>query len=88
MRGAFTGAVQPRSGKFREAEGGTLFLDEIGDMTAPMQAKMLRVLQDRRVTPVGGAGAVQVDVRVLAATHRDLVSLVEEGRFRETSSTA
>jgi two-component system NtrC family response regulator len=81
-RGAFTGAVADRLGSFREANGGTLFLDEVGDMALPMQAKLLRVLQDRVVTPVGGR-AVPVDVRILAATHRDLARAVKEGGFRE-----
>ena len=81
-RGAFTGAVADRAGSFREADRGTLFLDEIGDMNLPMQAKLLRVLQDRVVMPVGGK-AVPVDVRIIAATHRDLARLVQEGRFRE-----
>ncbi len=82
VRGAFTGAVADRAGSFREADGGTLFLDEIGDMPPAMQAKLLRVLGDRTVTPVGGR-AVAVDVRVLAATHRDLLRAVREGGFRE-----
>jgi two-component system NtrC family response regulator len=81
-RGAFTGAVADRIGSFREADRGTLFLDEIGDMSLPMQAKLLRVLQDRVVMPVGGR-ATSVDVRILAATHRDLSRLVAEGKFRE-----
>ncbi|MCW3474143.1 sigma-54-dependent transcriptional regulator [Limobrevibacterium gyesilva] len=81
-RGAFTGAVADRTGSFREADGGTLFLDEIGDMAPPLQAKLLRVLQDRVVTPVGGK-PVPVDVRILAATHQDLEARVREGRFRE-----
>jgi DNA-binding NtrC family response regulator len=81
-RGAFTGAVTDRAGSFREAAGGTLFLDEIGDMELTMQAKLLRVLQERVVTPVGGK-AVPVDVRVIAATHRDLQGLIRDGRFRE-----
>ena len=81
-RGAFTGAVGDRLGSFREADRGTLFLDEIGDMSLAMQAKLLRVLQDRVVTPVGGR-AIPVDVRIVAATHRDLSALVVEGRFRE-----
>lgn len=83
VRGAFTGAVQSRPGRFREADGGTLFLDEIGDMTLPMQAKILRVLQDRLVTPVGGQASVRVDVRIVTATHRDLIAQVQEGRFRQ-----
>ncbi len=81
-RGAFTGAVADRVGSFREADGGTLFLDEIGDMGLPMQAKLLRVLQERVVTPVGGR-AVAIDVRILAATHRDLAAAVAAGGFRE-----
>ncbi len=81
-RGAFTGAVAERIGSFREADGGTLFLDEIGDMALAMQAKLLRVLQERVVTPVGGK-PVAIDVRILAATHRDLAAMVREGRFRE-----
>jgi DNA-binding NtrC family response regulator len=82
VRGAFTGAVADRAGSFREADGGTLFLDEIGDMDATLQAKLLRVLQDRVVAPLGGR-PVAVDVRILAATHRDLALAVREGRFRE-----
>ncbi|GJD48916.1 Transcriptional regulatory protein ZraR [Methylobacterium crusticola] len=80
-RGAFTGAASDRPGAFREAEGGTLFLDEIGDMPAAMQAKILRALQERIVTPVGGR-PVRVDARVVAATHRDLPALVAAGAFR------
>src|SRR5437899_3963564 len=83
VRGAFTGALQARAGRFREADGGTLFLDEIGDMTAAMQAKMLRALQDRAITPVGGSAAQHVDVRVIAATRHDLAALVREEKFRE-----
>ncbi len=83
VRGAFTGALQPRAGRFREADSGTLFLDEIGDMSLPMQAKMLRVLQDRLVMPVGGSSAQQLDVRIVAATLHDLPGLVQEGKFRE-----
>lgn len=82
VRGAFTGAVADRKGAFREAEHGTLFLDEIGDMDSAMQAKILRALQDRIVTPIGGK-PVAVDVRVIAATHRDLPQRVREGSFRE-----
>jgi DNA-binding NtrC family response regulator len=82
VRGAFTGAVADRAGSFREAQGGTLFLDEIGDMDMVMQAKLLRALQERVVTPVGGR-SIQVDVRVIAATHRDLQQAVRDGRFRE-----
>jgi DNA-binding NtrC family response regulator len=81
MKGAFTGAAADRAGAFREADGGTLFLDEIGDMPAAMQAKILRALQERVVTPVGGR-QVPVDARVIAATHRDLPTLVAQGAFR------
>jgi len=82
VRGAFTGAVADRLGSFREADGGTLFLDEIGDMDLAMQAKLLRVLQERVVSPVGGRPAA-VDVRIVAATHRDLQQAVRQGGFRE-----
>jgi DNA-binding NtrC family response regulator len=82
VKGAFTGAGADRQGAFRDADGGTLFLDEIGDMPITMQAKILRVLQERVVAPVGGK-PVNVDVRVVAATHRDLASLVASGAFRE-----
>jgi DNA-binding NtrC family response regulator len=81
-RGAFTGAISDRMGAFRDAAGGTLFLDEIGDMEVAVQAKILRALEEREVTPVGGK-PTPVDVRVIAATHRDLQALVREGRFRE-----
>jgi two-component system nitrogen regulation response regulator GlnG len=82
-RGAFTGAVAARQGRFREATGGTLFLDEIGDMPVDLQVKLLRVLQSREVTPVGGNQACEIDVRIIAATHRDLDLAVAEGTFRE-----
>jgi two-component system NtrC family response regulator len=82
VRGAFTGAIADRAGSFREAEGGTLFLDEIGDMELALQAKLLRVLQERVITPLGGR-PVPIDVRILAATHRDLERAVREGKFRE-----
>jgi two-component system nitrogen regulation response regulator GlnG len=82
-RGAFTGAIAARTGRFREAHRGTLFLDEIGDMPVDLQAKLLRVLQSGEVTPVGARAAEQVDVRIIAATHRDLDAAVREGRFRE-----
>lgn len=82
VRGAFTGAVNDRKGAFREAEHGTLLLDEIGDMGIGMQAKILRALQERIVTPVGGK-PVPIDVRVIAATHRDLKQRVRDGSFRE-----
>ena len=82
VRGSFTGAVADRRGAFREADGGTLFLDEIGDMPATMQAKILRVLQDRMVVPVGGRPEA-VNIRLVAATHRDLPRAVAEGAFRQ-----
>ncbi len=82
-RGAFTGAERARGGLFVEADGGTLFLDEVGEMSPAMQAKLLRVLEDREVRAVGGTSSRKVDVRVIAATHRDLAALVTEGAFRE-----
>jgi two-component system nitrogen regulation response regulator GlnG len=81
--GAFTGASRRRIGKFEQCDGGTLFLDEIGDMTPPVQAKVLRVLQEQRFERLGGNEAVQTRVRVLAATNQDLEKLVSEGRFRK-----
>jgi two-component system NtrC family response regulator len=83
VRGAFTGAVRDRVGKLQEAHGGTLFLDEIGDMPLEMQAKLLRVLEERVITPLGGSKSLPCDFRLIAATHRDLISAVQEGRFRE-----
>jgi len=82
VKGAFSGAVADRPGRFREADGGTLFLDEIGDMALPTQAKILRVLQERVVTPLGGRHAQPVNLRVVAATHRDLEREVLDGAFR------
>jgi len=82
-KGAFTGAMQARRGHFEEAHGGTIFLDEIGDMALGLQAKILRVLQDRIVMPIGGRRQVRVDVRILAATHQDLEHMAQDGRFRE-----
>jgi two-component system nitrogen regulation response regulator NtrX len=82
-RGAFTGAVARRLGRFEQAEGGTLLLDEIGDMPIELQAKLLRVLEEREIERLGGTGPVRVDVRVVAATHRDLRQAVAAGRFRE-----
>ena len=82
-KGAFTGADKDRAGKFRDADRGTLFLDEIGDMAVDAQAKLLRVLQEGEVEPLGGGKPVSVDVRVVAATHRDLKQRVEDGTFRE-----
>lgn len=82
-RGAFTGATGRRIGRFERAHGGTLFLDEIGDMSPVLQAKVLRVLEEREVEPLGGAESRSVDVRVIAATHRDLRRRIESGAFRE-----
>ena len=82
-RGAFTGATNRRLGRFEQAEGGTLLLDEIGDMPLELQAKLLRVLEEREVERLGGAGPVAVDVRVVAATHRDLRQAVTAGQFRQ-----
>jgi len=82
VRGAFTGAHTSKRGLFEEAHGGTLFLDEIGDMGQGLQGKLLRVLQDREVRPVGGNHAVRVDVRIIAATNKDLRAEIEAGRFR------
>jgi two-component system response regulator PilR (NtrC family) len=83
LRGAFTGADSNKKGLMEVAEGGSIFLDEIGEMTPPMQVKLLRVLQDRRFRRLGGTDEVQADVRVIAATNQDLPKLVDEGRFRE-----
>lgn len=82
-RGAFTGAVESRRGWFERADGGTLFLDEIGELPPPAQVRMLRILQDGWMERVGGEKPLNVDVRIVAATHRDLASMVAEGRFRE-----
>ncbi|BBQ30049.1 sigma-54-dependent Fis family transcriptional regulator [Aeromonas caviae] len=82
-KGAFTGAIAARRGRFELAQGGTLFLDEIGDMPLPMQVKLLRVLQERQFDRVGGGKAVQADVRVIAATHRDLEAMIRTQVFRE-----
>lgn len=82
-KGAFTGALADRVGRFELAHGGTLFLDEIGDLSLDMQVKLLRVLQERTVDPVGSSRSVEVDVRVIAATHRDLEEEIAAGRFRE-----
>ncbi|KTF12802.1 sigma-54 dependent transcriptional regulator [Pseudoalteromonas sp. H103] len=82
-KGAFTGAISARKGRFELAQGGTLFLDEIGDMPLQMQVKLLRVLQERSYERVGGTKAIQADVRVIAATHRNLENMIEEGSFRE-----
>ena len=82
-KGAFTSAVKQRKGKFEQAQGGTLFLDEIGDMSASAQAKVLRALQENRISRVGGEKEIEVDVRVVAATNKDLRAEISEGNFRE-----
>ncbi|WP_244830512.1 sigma-54 dependent transcriptional regulator [Caballeronia sp. TF1N1] len=82
-KGAFTGAHAQRRGRFEEAHGGTLFLDEVGDMPLAMQAKLLRVVQERQVTPLGANQTIAVDVRIVAATHRDLPAMVAAGTFRQ-----
>ena len=82
-KGSFTGAITRRIGKFEEAEGGTIFLDEIGEMDPNVQAKLLRVLQEREVTRIGGNAIIKLDVRVVAATHKDLAEEVKTGNFRE-----
>ncbi len=83
VKGAFTGAVVDRSGLFRDADGGTLFLDEIGELSLGLQVKLLRALQERRVKPVGGPAELEVDVRVVAATNRELEAEVARGAFRQ-----
>jgi len=82
-KGAYTGSVRTRAGLLETAAGGTLFLDELGDMPLDMQVKLLRVLEDRRFTRVGGSHEIKADVRLVCATHRDLLKMVEEGLFRE-----
>lgn len=83
VKGSFTGAVADKRGLFEEANGGTLFLDEIGDLSPPLQAKLLRVIQDKQIRSVGDSKLKSVDVRIVAATHRDLQTMVAEGKFRE-----
>jgi DNA-binding NtrC family response regulator len=82
-KGAFTGATEKHAGKFVEADGGTLFLDEVGELPLPVQVKLLRALQEGEIEPVGARKSVKVDVRIISATHRDLIADVKEGRFRE-----
>jgi two-component system response regulator PilR (NtrC family) len=82
-KGAFTGASSKKDGLFRAAHGGTLFLDEVGELPTPLQVKLLRVLQERKVRPVGGTQELEVDVRVVAATNRDVEQAVRDGTFRQ-----
>ena len=82
-KGSFTGAISDRKGRFQLAHQGTLFLDEIGDMSLDLQVKLLRVLQERQIDPVGSTSSVDVDVRVIAATHKNIESLIDEGKFRQ-----
>ena len=82
-KGSFTSAIKDHKGKFEQADGGTIFLDEIGDMSLPAQAKVLRVLQERKLTPVGGDKEITVDVRVIAATNKHLTEEIQKGNFRE-----
>src|SRR6202042_786351 len=82
-KGAFTGATQRRTGRFESANGGTIFLDEVGDLPGEIQIALLRVLQEREIERVGASKPISVDVRVLAATHRDLNALVADGQFRQ-----
>ena len=83
LKGAFTGADRDKPGRFQEADGGTIYLDEIGDLPLSLQAKLLRVLEDREFYPLGSRHTVKVDVRIISATNRDLESLMAEGLFRE-----
>jgi transcriptional regulator with PAS, ATPase and Fis domain len=83
VRGAFTGAVAAQEGLFSRARGGTIFLDEIGDVPLALQSKLLRVIEAREILPVGATTPVKVDVRLIAATHRDLAAMIEQGTFRE-----
>lgn len=82
-KGAFTGAINRRKGKFEEANGGTLFLDEIGEMETSLQAKLLRVLQEKEVTPIGGNKTIKINCRIIVATHRNLLDMVKQAKFRE-----
>jgi two-component system NtrC family response regulator len=83
MKGSFTGAVANKKGKIEMADGGSLFLDEIGEMPLELQVKLLRLLQEREIEKIGAAQPIKVDVRIIAATHRDLQAMVEDGAFRE-----
>ena len=82
-KGAFTGALERTRGRFERAHGGTIFLDEIGELSPSAQMRLLRVLQDKKIERVGGSDSIDLDIRVIAATHRNLESLIQEGQFRE-----
>ena len=82
-KGAFTGALQQKRGRFERAHGGTIFLDEVGELPPPAQVRILRVLQDKEIERVGGAKTFSVDIRIIAATNRDLPAMITEGGFRE-----
>src|SRR4051812_15580811 len=82
LKGAFTGALSNRDGRFALADGGTIFLDEVGELPPETQVKLLRVLQEHEFEPIGGSKTIKVDVRVIAATNRDLAAMVREGKFR------
>ena len=82
-KGAFTGAISRKRGRFERADGGTILLDEIGEMPIDAQVRLLRVLQQKEIERVGGTESISVDIRVIAATNRDLRAMVDEGRFRE-----
>ena len=82
-KGSFTGAHQDKKGLFEEAQGGTVFLDEIGDMKVSLQAKLLRVIQERKIKQVGGSKLIDIDIRIISATHKDLNAAIQEGLFRE-----
>ncbi|MCC6347166.1 MAG: sigma-54 factor interaction domain-containing protein, partial [Nitrospirales bacterium] len=83
VEGAFTGAVAAKKGLFEEAAGGTVFLDEIGDLGMGLQSKLLRVIEDHHIRPVGGNQSVRIDIRFISATNRDIEGMIREGRFRE-----
>ncbi|MCP4692228.1 MAG: sigma-54-dependent Fis family transcriptional regulator, partial [Desulfobacterales bacterium] len=82
-KGAFTGAISRKRGRFERSHGGTIFLDEIGELPLEAQVRLLRVLQEKEIERVGGSGPIKVDIRVIAATHRDLEAMVQKGEFRE-----
>ncbi len=83
MKGAFTGAVGSKRGLFEEADGGTVFLDEIGDLSLPLQAKLLRVIDDHEIRPIGGIQSKKIDIRLITATNKDIAKAVKNNSFRE-----